>query len=76
MQRLRRMLAALVMLCTALPLTVGACILFFRLTGRLSEGQMYFDLMTPSYPALIASLLFELTILAACIVIRKKLQLS
>jgi hypothetical protein len=68
-----RILASILMLCAALPCAIHLYILFLRLTGKLAEGAMYMDLQVPGYPQLAIVLLVEAAIIAACIVVRKKI---
>ncbi len=53
-----------------LYLVISLCVLFFKLTGQLSDGPMYFDLQTPTYGGL---LLFQgicIAIIAVCFRVR------
>lgn len=65
-------LTAVVILFVSLYFVISICVLIFKLTGKLQDGPMIFDLFVPSYPVLF---LFQggcLAILAACFYVRGK----
>jgi hypothetical protein len=49
---------------------ISVCILFFKLTGLLSDGPMYFDLQTPTYAGLFKFHAISLAIISACFALR------
>ena len=49
---------------------ISICILFFKLTGLLSDGPMYFDLQTPSYAGLLKFQAISIGIISACFAVR------
>jgi hypothetical protein len=63
----------LVIVVSAFHLVVSLCVLYFKLTGRLTDGPMFFDLETPTYGALLLFQSVCVAILAACFFTRAKL---
>lgn len=61
----------------SLYFTISLCVAFFKISGRLVEGQpMYFDLQTPTWPEL---LMFQLAcgaIMGIGLRLRRKLQVG
>lgn len=61
----------------SLYFSISLCVAFFKISGRLVEGQpMYFDLQTPTWPEL---LLFQLmcgAIMGIGLRLRRKLQVD
>lgn len=55
---------------TSLLFCIATCILYFRFTGRLTDGAMFFSMQTPSYRGLAAFLASSLLIVAACLLVR------
>jgi len=49
---------------------ISICILFFKLTGLVSDGPMYFDLQTPSYAGLFKFQAISIGIISACFAVR------
>lgn len=50
----------------SLYLVIGLCVLAFKLTGCLSEGQIFFDVRTSSYASLIVFHVACVAIISAC----------
>ena len=50
---------------------ISICILFFKLTGLLSDGPMYKDLQTPTYAGLFKFQAVSMAIISACFTVRK-----
>jgi hypothetical protein len=50
------------------------CVAIFRLTGQLGDGPMFHDLVMPSWPGLLLTLVISSAILGLCIHLRGKLQ--
>ena len=55
---------------TSLLLCISICILYFKLTGRLAEGAMFFGMQTPSYHGLIVFQILGLLIVVVCLFVR------
>jgi UDP-N-acetylmuramyl pentapeptide phosphotransferase/UDP-N-acetylglucosamine-1-phosphate transferase len=70
---LARMLIALFMLVLFLPFVISLCVLFFKLTGSLADGQMYEGMRTPSYGGLLVFQVICLGLFAACMFVRARL---
>jgi hypothetical protein len=49
---------------------ISICILFFKLTGLVSDGPMYFDLQTPNYAGLFKFQAISMGIISACFAVR------
>lgn len=54
----------------SLYLVIAICILFFKLTGRLSDGPMYFEMQTPSYAGLFLFQAICIAIISVCFAAR------
>lgn len=54
----------------SLYLIISICILFFKLTGQLSDGPMYFDMQTPIYGGLFLFQAFSIAIILVCLAVR------
>ena len=63
-------LAATVIVIVSFYLVISICILFFKLTGRLSEGPMFFEIQTPSYVGLFKFQAISLAVMSACFFVR------
>jgi hypothetical protein len=50
------------------------CVTVFRLTGQLSDGPMFHDLVMPSWPGLMLTLTLSGAVFGVCIHLRRKLQ--
>ena len=51
-------------------LVISICILFFKLTGLLSDGPMYFEMQTPTYAGLFQFQAICIAITSACFAVR------
>ena len=65
-------LAGFVIALSGLYLVISLCILYFKLTGRLTDGPMYFDIQTPAYGPLLLFQGISIAIIAACFLARAK----
>jgi len=63
-------LAATIIVFVSLYLVISVCILFFKLTGQLSEGPMFFDMQTPTYIGLLLFQAISFVIIFACFFVR------
>jgi hypothetical protein len=66
-------LAATVAAFVSFYFVISICILFFRLTGLLSDGPMYRDLQTPTYAGLFKFQAICMAIISACLALRIRL---
>jgi len=49
---------------------ISICILFFKLTGLVSDGPMYFEMQTPTYAGLFQFQAICIAIISACFAAR------
>jgi hypothetical protein len=49
---------------------ISICIVFFKLTGLVSDGPMYLDLQTPTYAGLFKFQAISMAIISACFAVR------
>ena len=49
---------------------ISICILFFKLTGLVSDGPMYRELQTPTYAGLFRFQAISMAIISACFAVR------
>lgn len=49
---------------------VSLFILFFKLTGQLTDGPMYFEMQTPSYTGLLLFQAICIAVISACFALR------
>ena len=49
---------------------ISICIFFFKLTGLVSDGPMYFEMQTPTYAGLLRFQAISIAIISACFAVR------
>jgi hypothetical protein len=67
---LTNFLAGMIIALVSFYFVISICILFFKLTGLLSDGPMYFDLQTPTYAGLFQFQAIAIAIISACFTVR------
>ncbi|HSV47016.1 MAG TPA: hypothetical protein VLJ58_14605 [Ramlibacter sp.] len=72
---LANLVLGLVIVMTGVNFVFSLCVAWFKLNGSLSEGQpMYRDLMTPTWPGLLAGLALSGALMGVAIYLRARVN--